>query len=362
MGNILQYLLGFVCLISFNLLAAQNTAESDPGDTLVIGVKDSPPFIFRNADGRLDGLSLQLWLLIAKELDQPYRIEEMNLQELLDRLEAGTIDLSINPLTVSSSRIKEMDFSQPFFATQSAVAVKASQEPGWLKTVRKFFSMRFLRVVLLLFGVILVFGFLVWLFEQHGNPEEFEKGWRGVLSGIWWSAVTMTTVGYGDKSPRTTGGRIIALIWMFTAIIIISGFTASITSSLTVDQLSSQINNLNDLRKLKLGSLEASSSDRYLKASFFKVYHTGTLEAGMERVREGKLDGFVYDEPILQYALDNEGFNDLSLLPLRFNTQYYSFATHRNSNLMDRINPILLEQTEKASWNTILAQYGLLNQ
>ena len=41
------------------------------------------------------------------------------------------------------------------------------------------------------------------------------------LSAFWWAAVTMTTVGYGDKTPVTTGGRIVGLVWMFTSVIVI---------------------------------------------------------------------------------------------------------------------------------------------
>jgi voltage-gated potassium channel len=47
---------------------------------------------------------------------------------------------------------------------------------------------------------------------------------------VWWSIVTITTVGYGDKYPVTTEGRIIATIIMFAGVGVfgtISGFVAS---------------------------------------------------------------------------------------------------------------------------------------
>lgn len=47
---------------------------------------------------------------------------------------------------------------------------------------------------------------------------------------LWWSFVTATTVGYGDLSPSTNAGRIIASILMITGIGLIGSLTSSITS------------------------------------------------------------------------------------------------------------------------------------
>ena len=46
----------------------------------------------------------------------------------------------------------------------------------------------------------------------------------------WWAIVTMTTVGYGDFSPETPGGRIFAVLIMFIGISLVSLLTASISS------------------------------------------------------------------------------------------------------------------------------------
>jgi len=46
---------------------------------------------------------------------------------------------------------------------------------------------------------------------------------------LWWSFVTATTVGYGDLSPATPGGRIVASILMLTGIGLIGSLTSSIT-------------------------------------------------------------------------------------------------------------------------------------
>ena len=57
---------------------------------------------------------------------------------------------------------------------------------------------------------------------------------------LWWAATTVTTVGYGDRYPVTTTGRVIAVILMIVGMALVSAITASIAawfvSSLDVEQ------------------------------------------------------------------------------------------------------------------------------
>lgn len=335
---------------------------SDTLPVLTVGVEESPPFIFRDREGEWSGISLQLWQQIAGELGLRYEIRQLTLSELLEALRAGAIDLSINPLTVTSERIRQMDFTQPYFTSNSAIAVRVSDHTEWVGFLSNFFSFNFLRAVLLLLFVIFVFGFVTWLFERQHNPAEFEPGWKGLWSGVWWSAVTMTTVGYGDKSPRSPGGRIVALVWMFTAIIIISGFTAAITSALTVDRLDYQVKDLNGLRRVKTGTVEASASERFLEENFVETEVFSSVGEGLNSLARGQLDAFVYDEPILRYRIERDTLEQLEVLPYRFNPQYYSFGLPKGSLLLTRINPLLLQETETLAWRVILADFGLTEQ
>ena len=53
---------------------------------------------------------------------------------------------------------------------------------------------------------------------------------------IWWSYVTITTVGYGDKFPVTTGGRIVAAILMTAGVGLFGTFTAFVSSWFLTDK------------------------------------------------------------------------------------------------------------------------------
>jgi len=58
----------------------------------------------------------------------------------------------------------------------------------------------------------------IYYFEHEAQPEKFAS----VFHSLWWSVVTLTTVGYGDVYPITVGGRIFTFFILLTGVGIIS--------------------------------------------------------------------------------------------------------------------------------------------
>jgi voltage-gated potassium channel len=48
--------------------------------------------------------------------------------------------------------------------------------------------------------------------------------------GLWWAVTTVTTVGYGDRFPTTTEGRLLAVLLMITGISLVGVITASVAA------------------------------------------------------------------------------------------------------------------------------------
>jgi len=76
----------------------------------------------------------------------------------------------------------------------------------------------------LVFCVVFIFGASAYLMEHGHNP-----GFADISDGLWWAFVTLTTVGYGDLYPMTSGGRIIAVFTMLFGITIYSLMIANLT-------------------------------------------------------------------------------------------------------------------------------------
>src|SRR5207247_1753965 len=59
---------------------------------------------------------------------------------------------------------------------------------------------------------------------------------RSLDDALWWSVVTVSTVGYGDVAPKTGEGRLIAVVLMVVGIGVISIFTATVASLFAEDR------------------------------------------------------------------------------------------------------------------------------
>ncbi|HKK38981.1 MAG TPA: transporter substrate-binding domain-containing protein [Cryomorphaceae bacterium] len=339
-----------------------DTMPQFPPDRIVkVGIKTSEPFIIESDQaGEYSGLSVFLWERIATDLQVEYEYQAYpDLSSLLSAVENNEVDISINPLTVTPERLANMEFTQPFFITNLAIAVKKDRQNPFLGLLKNIFSWEFWTALTLLAFVILIFGFLAWIFERKHNEEEFGRDVKGLWESFWWSAVTMTTVGYGDKSPKTIGGRIVGLIWMFTAIVIISGFTASIASSLTVGQLSLDISNLEDLKDARVVTISGSTSNDYLEEKQISSSRVTSADEALEMLASGETDAFVYDEPLLRYKImKNKLQEEITVAPARFLTQYYAYALPLG-NARKPLNLAIIERIESLEWKTELAKYEL---
>jgi voltage-gated potassium channel len=95
-----------------------------------------------------------------------------------------------------------------------------------LRLSRRLFGRRkFHYTALVAVAVVFVGALGVFIFESESNRAIGSFG-----DALWWAVVTATTVGYGDLSPVTLEGRLIAVVLMLTGIGVIGVFTATVAS------------------------------------------------------------------------------------------------------------------------------------
>jgi len=100
-----------------------------------------------------------------------------------------------------------------------------------------------LRVVVLLVSVLAygTTGFLY--FELPAKPE---LGWA---DGLWWTLVTMTTIGYGDLFPTTAGGRFLVALPIMTFGIGLLGYVLGLAATTLVESRNRESRGMKDYKR-----------------------------------------------------------------------------------------------------------------
>lgn len=342
--------------------AVANPAADRTSRVLVVGIKPAPPFVIAPAnhanEADYSGLGIDLWDEAAQENGWQYELREYDLDDLLDAVARGEVDVGIGAITATAEREQRMDFAHPLYSSGLGIAVRSETSAGWLAVMRALVSPAFLKVIGLLALLLGIIGLLAWALEHKKNPEQFggTRG-EGLFSGFWWAMVTMTTVGYGDIAPRTVGGRLLGLVWMLAALIIVSFFTASITSALTVGQLSNRVRSADDLASMKVATLPDSTSEAWLRGRNLAFTPARDLEQALQQLSSGKVDAVVYDAPLLRWTINQHHRGRLQVLPITLERQDYAFALPTSSLLREPLDTAVLRRINAADWPERLSRY-----
>ncbi|MBK1646011.1 ABC transporter substrate-binding protein [Thiocapsa imhoffii] len=323
---------------------------------MLIATRHAPPFVILD-DGEFTGIAIALMRRISEGWGVEIRFIEMGLSEMLDAVAAGTVGAAVGALTITAERERILDFTHPFYTTGIGVAVPVRETMTWITALRRVASEPFLTSLAALLGLLTLLGALVWAVERRRNEQFPAAPIRGIGAGLWWSAVTMTTVGYGDKAPITLVGRLIALVWMFASIIVISGFTAAIASSLTVGALDESIGSVEDLYGTRVVSIEGSTSSLYLTDKLIRHHTVTDAEAALQELVAGRADAVVHDAPILRYLVQEQYVGRLRVLPFLLTRQDYGIALPRQTAQREEINVRILETIHTPEWERLVEGY-----
>jgi voltage-gated potassium channel len=123
-----------------------------------------------------------------------------------------------------------------------------------LQAERRLTSGDSLRIAALLTLFLFVLGGAA----QHAAGEkEYGSQW----DGVWWAVVTVTTVGYGDLTPKTVQGRLVGMVLMFTGIAFLALLTAAIASRWVKQERSEEREEAEQQRKELMETLHRIEAD-----------------------------------------------------------------------------------------------------
>lgn len=147
-------------------------------------------------------------------------------------------------------------------------------------------------VLILTILLSILAGVFLWLLDTWFNEKEFPRTFfRGSWEGFWWAFVSMTTVGYGDRSPRSILGRTFAVVWILVGVCICSIFTATLTTSLTAISLDTK----KSLPGSKVGVLKRSIEMALGMQHQADLKLFNSVEDMRDALDQGEIEGILLD-------------------------------------------------------------------
>lgn len=272
-------------------------------------------------------------------------IKNPSYTELVNKITTGEFDAVVGDIAIVANRTKTVDFTQPFASSGLVVVAPfKKQNTGAWAFLRPFNPLMWTVTA----SFFLIVGLVVWILEHRINDDFRGPPKQQVITILWFSLSTMFFA--HRENTVSTMGRLVLIIWLFVVLIINSSYTASLTSILTVQQLSSPIKGIETLRETDdpIGYQVGSFAERYLtdelNISKSRLVPLGSPEEYAKALELGPKNGGVaalVDElPYVQLFLSSHCM--FRIVGQEFTKSGWGFAFPRDSPLaMDMSSAIL---------------------
>lgn len=346
---------------------APGLSETDPdagseGGTLRVAARVLPPFVIYE-DLSYNGFEVALLHLVAARLGmqvEMYAVDTAAKQ--MDDIARGVADLGLGGVAITGTREENIDFSLPVLDTGLTVMTPTHADQGLgdrILTFLRAIAGSDLPWLVVVFAVaVLLAAHLIWWLERHHNPDFAVPYRRGIWDSFYWSVVTMSTVGYGDKVARGGLGKSFALVWIALGTLVFASFTASIASSLAVSELRSGISGPSDLPGHRVATVSRSAGETYLESVGIGPVVVDEIDDAYRLMAEGDVDAIVFDAPVLRFHVSRQGAGAVTTVGPDFERlQYGLMIGEDDTELLERIDRALLQLLESGIYDQLHDQW-----
>ena len=352
-------------------------SDAPPTRRLKVGVKVLPPFVIdrsiqlsTTADPQSQlakqhlafvGIDTAIWEAIAavQKWEYDYFVYK-TVDNGLAELQNGQLDILLGGLEITPERLNQVEFTQPYYFSHAALLIKRPQFPLW-NYIHPFLKIAALSAIAVVFFLISVFSHLIWLAEHRANPEHFPLNyWDGMRQSYWFTAVTMTTVGYGDTVPITGMGRRLTFLWMWVGMVLSSSITAALASGFTLSvtqQLDAGDLKHHDLSQ-KIAVIGDTPNLTFLKDQTVPLMQVKTFNEAVNLLNNNQVSGILYFDNSLAYFQQSQPNSHYELIDLDSVPIAYGFALRLNDPLLQKFNINLLEMMRSGQLRSIINQFS----
>ncbi|XP_054269962.1 glutamate receptor ionotropic, kainate 2 isoform X2 [Macrosteles quadrilineatus] len=299
------------------------------------------------------------------------------MKELLDQ----RADLAIADLTITYDREQAVDFTMPFMNLGISILYRKpiKQPPNLFSFLSPlsldvwiYMATAYLGVSVLLF-ILARFTPYEWQNPHpcNPNPDHLENHFS--LPNCLWFAIGSLMQQSCDFLPKAVSTRMVAGMWWFFTLIMISSYTANLAAFLTVERMDSPIESAEDLAKqtkIKYGALRGGSTAAFFRDSNFSTYQrmwsfmesarpsvfTSSNLEGVERVIKGKGSyAFLMESTSIEYVIERNC--DLTQVGGLLDSKGYGIAMPPNSPYRTAISGAILKLQEEGKLHILKTRW-----
>jgi polar amino acid transport system substrate-binding protein len=327
------------------------TASGEPR-TLKIGTTTLPPYSWAPASTKPFGPAVWLATEVASALGLATEWRTYgDLEAIYDALRRGEIDLAATGLPIIAPGDEPFLFSQPWDSSGFSVAMHLRPKHRIAGTLRHIFTGELLMWFSILLACMVGFGVTVSLMERRKNADHF-GGIRGLGEGVWWSIVTMATVGYGDRVPKTALGRTVAGAWMLMALILITIIAGVLSSALTTSRLAGYLTIQRDVRSVRVGIVNHRADVDMARILGIAPEVYDSPNAAIEALSAHEIDALLYPTTALHALVRLSDDPSLAVMPQELARGFVAFGVSASmpSRLLKQINTEIVRATSTPAW------------
>ncbi|CAN4103478.1 unnamed protein product [Withania somnifera] len=295
--------------------------------------------------------------------DVPFRFEPFgtglanpDYDALVNMVATDVFDAAIGDIAIVTNRTRMVDFTQPYVSTGLVIVapIDNSESSAWV--FLKPFTLEMWGVTALSFLIIAV---VIWILEHRVNDDFRGPPKRQITTMFLFSFSTLFKT--NQENTVSTLGRMVMVVWLFLLLVITSSYTASLTSILTVQQLSSPITGIDSLIAsnsfigYQVGSFAYSYLKDILNIAPWRLRSLRSPEEFEIALRRGSRNGGVMaivDElPYMELFLQNR--TDFGIIGRPFTKSGWGFAFKKDSPLATDMSTAILKLAESGKLQEI---------
>jgi len=350
-----------LCLVFSPVLhgAASNDNPVPVGNKpLVVGVCADSPFVIIDLNGEYSGFAIELWERVAAEIKITFTYRKFDgVAELLEAISKREIDVALSDMAITSQRMKEVDFSHPFFDAGLRVMINNNKNQTFKKLWNGLIEGGHLKVFAVGLVIVLL-GTIIFTLVQRHYDKEFTREWTHGLADSFYHVMSVTMTGKSNhKGIPGPMGRVVAGIWLACGVAIIAYITSSITSVMTANTLRNEINGPNDLGGKVIGVIQGSPGELYCAERHLETVSFKDLPSAVNALVKKRVNAIIDDAPLLQYYDNSHPELPIGEVGPVFNIEKYGFALPTGSPLRRDINHALLKLEESGYFIQLKSHY-----